>query len=253
MRNMFCSLVASLVTIVAATQVGAAQAQTYCDELRTALTNGSNERYLASGEFTKAEYRSVIAAQRAAERQACASTAEARKMEIAEQALSRGVPIETYQEVYAVCGPWSSRKCTEDTVRSMFAGAQPQTNSDGEQAADLAASFLTGLIGGLGAGAVRVPHSAPAIGVARRPIVAPRAPMVAHTSPTYVPRTIAGQTAVRPVAVPGATTTSGVAASNQRQGCSGLHASMMNSAAYYQTNPGAQAADLARYNSLCGQ
>jgi len=254
---------ASVAMISLAFQSNTVQAQTYCDDLRNALTNGSNERYLADGEFTAAQYRSVVAGQRAAMRQACANTAEARKIEIAEQALSRGVPIETYQQVYAACGPWSSRKCTEDTVRSMFDGAQSQTNSGGEAAADLAASFLTGLIGGLGAGAIHVPHSAPVVGVARPSMIGPRVPMIAHASPTYIPSTTTGQTVarpasatptVKPVTASSGTGPSTTSAPRQGQGCAALHANIVNGAVYYQQrDPGAQAADLARYNSMCGQ
>jgi hypothetical protein len=146
------------------------------------------------------------------------------------------------------CGPEADRQREQ-----MRAALQQQQEQNDEAVGEALGAFLTGVVGGIGAGATRIPHAAPAGGFVRPSVAAPRMMPVAHTSPTYIPRTTAGQTAVRPVAVPGATTTSGVAASNQKQGCSGLHASMMNSAAYYQTNPGAQAADLARYNSLCGQ
>ncbi len=136
-------------------------------------------------------------------------------------------------------------------------------NPDSAVAADLAASFLTGFIGGMAGGAIRIPHAAPAVGFARPLVVAPRAPSVAHTSPRYIPpRTAVGQTAVKPATAvtqtakpattSSGTTTSGSSAASQRQGCAGLRASMNQSAVFYQENPSQYQTALARYNSLCG-
>jgi len=283
MRNTLRSVVVGLATVVAAMQGGQARAQTYCDDLREALSNGSNENYLAHGEFTKSEYRLVVWAQRKAERQACANTAEARKLELVEQAIARGVAMETITETYNACGPYSSRRCTEDTIRSMLAGAQGQPNLGAEDAADLAASFLTGFIGGVAAGAVPT-RAAPAVRFARPSVTAPRTVSVVRTSPAYVPtRATMGQTVARPVAtsptyIPtrtttgptvarpattsasvksatatGGTITSGSSTAGQRQGCAGLRAAMNQSAVLYTSNPSQHQADVARYNSLCGQ